>query len=44
MLQLLLHAAAAAAFDVLMPRTAADVSGQLTTARVWLTLPSTRIA
>ena len=31
-------AAAAATFNVLMPRTAADVSGQLTTVRAWLTL------
>ena len=50
MLQLLLlraaavAAAAAAMFDVLMLRAAADVSGQLTTARVRLTLPRTRMA
>ena len=49
MLQLLLlhaaavAAAAAAAFDVLMPRAAADISGQLTTVRVRLTLPRTRM-
>ena len=37
-------AAAAATFDVLMPRAAADVSGQLTTALARLTLPRTRMA
>ena len=37
-------AAAAATFDVLIPRAAVDVSGQLTTARTRLTLPRTRMA
>ena len=37
MLQLSLRAAVADAVDVLMPHAAADVSGQLTTVRVWLT-------
>ena len=38
-MHLLLHAAAAATFDVLMPRAAADVSGQLTSTHAANTSP-----